>query len=114
MTKKKKYDCKYQLEVTWSEEDKAYIINAPELPGCMTHGETVEKALQNAYEAIEGYLESLEARGLPIPTPLSEKKFSGKIPLRLEPSLHRDLMTKAKIAKMSLNKFIETKLKKAV
>ncbi len=114
MTKKKKQDLKYQLEVTWSEEDRAYVVNVPELPGCMTHGETVEKALQNAYEAIEGYLGSLEARGLPIPTPLSEKKFSGKIPLRLEPSLHRDLMTKAKIAKMSLNKFIETKLKKAV
>ena len=114
MSKKTKYDLKYQLEVTWSAEDKAYVVNVPELSGCMTHGETVEESLQNAKEAIEGYLESLEARGLPIPEPLSEKKFSGKIPLRIAPSLHRDLMTKAKISKMSLNKFIETKLKKVI
>lgn len=114
MAKTKKNDFKYQLEITWSEEDKAYIVNVPELSGCMTHGDTVEVALKNAQEAIEGYIESLEARGLPVPTPLSEKKFSGKIPLRVEPSLHRNLMTKAKIAKMSLNKFIETKLKKAI
>ncbi len=114
MSKKTKYDLKYQIEITWSAEDKAYVVNVPELSGCMTHGETVEAALRNAKEAIEGYLESLEDRGLPIPEPLSEKKFSGKIPLRLEPSLHRDLMTRAKIEKMSLNKFIETKLKKAI
>ena len=114
MTKKKKHDFKYQLEITWSEEDKAYVVNVPELQGCMTHGETVDEALKNANEAIEAYIESLEARGIPIPTPLSEKKFSGKIPLRVDPTLHRNLMTKAKIAKMSLNKFIEIKLKKAV
>lgn len=114
MVKTKKIDFKYQLEITWSEEDKAYIVNVPELSGCMTHGDTVEEALKSAQEAIEGYIESLEARGLPVPTPLSEKKFSGKIPLRLDPSLHRNLMTKAKIAKVSLNKFIETKLKKAI
>ena len=48
MTKKKKHDFKYQLEITWSEEDKAYVVNIPELQGCMTHGETVDDALSNA------------------------------------------------------------------
>lgn len=112
MAKKKRYNFKYRLEIMWSEEDQAFVVNIPELPGCMTHGKTTEEALQMAEEAIEGYLESLKARELPIPEPLSEKNFSGKIPLRIDPSLHRNLITKAKISGMSLNKYIESKLKK--
>lgn len=114
MDKRKEYKFKYQLEIIWSEEDQVFIVNVPELPGCMTHGKTVGEALKMAQEAVEGYLESLRSRDLPIPKSLAEKKFSGKIPLRIDPSLHRNLMTKAKLAKVSLNKFIEFKLKKAV
>ena len=109
---KKIYTYKYRLEVTWSAEDKAFIVNVPELPGCMTHGVTVNEALHMAEEAVDAYVESLKARKLSIPKPLSEKQFSGKIPLRIDPNLHRDLMTKAKIAGLSLNRYIESKLKK--
>lgn len=116
MTRKKKInaDPKYRLEIFWSPEDQSYIANVPELSGCTTHGETVEEAVQMAHEAIDGYIESCKARGLPIPKPLSEKEFSGKIPLRIDPKLHRDLTIKAEIKGVSLNKFIESKLKKAV
>ena len=78
----------------------------------MTHGDSVENAAANAEDAILGYLESLSARGLPVPTPLSEQTFSGKIPLRIDPNLHRDLVVKAQTEGSSLNKFIENKLKK--
>jgi len=109
---KGKYKYKYKLEITWSREDDSFVVNIPELPGCMTHGETIEEALSMAQEVVSVYLESLKSRGLPIPKPLSEKEFSGKIPLRIDPALHRDLMTKAYIVGLSLNKYIETKLKK--
>ena len=112
--RKRKADLKYRIEINWSPEDEAYIVRIPELPGCMTHGDTPEHALRMAHEAIEGYIESLRRRGLPIPKPLTERKFSGKIPLRINPTLHRDLASKASIEGVSLNKLIESRLKKAV
>lgn len=111
---KRKTDLKYKIEINWSEEDDAYLVRIPELPGCLTHGDTPEHALRMANEAIEGYIESLKKRGLPIPKPFAEKKFTGKIPLRIDPLLHRDLASKATIEGVSLNKLIESKLKKAV
>lgn len=104
---------RYRLEINWSAEDECYVVNVPELPGCVTHGDSPEHAVKMAGEAIDGYLESLKARKMAIPKPLSEKKFSGKIPLRIDPVLHRDLAIKASIEGLSLNKLIEKKLKKA-
>jgi predicted RNase H-like HicB family nuclease len=48
-------------------EDGGYTVTVPALPGCVTEGETVEQCLERAREAIEGYIESLVARGLPVP-----------------------------------------------
>ncbi|MFH1482995.1 MAG: type II toxin-antitoxin system HicB family antitoxin [Chloroflexota bacterium] len=44
-----------------------YTVAAPLLPGCISEGDTREEALANIKEAIELYLESLEADGEPIP-----------------------------------------------
>lgn len=110
--KRRKSELKYRLEIVWRAKDDCYVVNVPELPGCMTHGDSIEEALKNAYEAVGVYVESLRKRRLPIPTPLSEKKFSGKIPLRIDPNLHRDLAVQAEIEGVSVNKLIETRLKK--
>jgi predicted RNase H-like HicB family nuclease len=64
-------DFKYELSIRWSPEDRAFVVRVPELPGCLTHGDSVEEAASRAQEAIAAYLESLSARGLPVPTPLA-------------------------------------------
>lgn len=48
-------------------EDGYWIAECPSLPGCLSQGKTKEEAIDNIQEAIEAYLESLEARNLPIP-----------------------------------------------
>ena len=83
-----------------------------QISNCQTHGDTMEEAVTMAGEAIKGYLATLKKEGLPIPPPLSERKFSGKIPLRIDPTLHRDLVVKAAIEGTSVNKYIEQRLKK--
>ena len=103
---------KYRVDIRWSEEDNCYIASIPELPNCMTHGKTMEEAVAMAKEAGQGYLETLKAEGLPIPTPLAEKQFSGKIALRIDPNLHRDIALKASIEGASLSKYIERRLRK--
>ena len=111
---KKLIHYKYEMDIFWSEEDEAYVVNVPELVGCITHGETIEEAVEMAKEAIEGYLETLKKMGKPIPVPLAEKKFSGKIPLRIDPILHRSIAQQATMERKSVNSFIEEKLKKVI
>ena len=49
------------------EADGTYTVIVPSLPGCLTYGRTVEEAIEMAKEAIEGFIESLAARGEEIP-----------------------------------------------
>ena len=48
-------------------EDGFWVAEVPSLPGCISQGETREEALTNIKEAIELYLEVLQADGLPVP-----------------------------------------------
>ena len=48
-------------------EEGGYTVTVPDLPGCVTQGDTIEEALQNAKEAIEGHLEALIDLGKAIP-----------------------------------------------
>lgn len=60
---------KYELIVYWSEDDEAYIVEVPELPGCMADGETYEKAIQNALDVIGEWIETAKELGRSIPAP---------------------------------------------
>ncbi len=57
----------YTVIIIPDEEEGGYIASVPALPGCHTQGETLEEAISNAREAIEGYLLSLKDLGRPIP-----------------------------------------------
>jgi predicted RNase H-like HicB family nuclease len=43
---------RYELIIYWSEEDHAFIAEVPELPGCMAHGVSHEKALASARKPV--------------------------------------------------------------
>ena len=49
------------------DEEGYYTATVPALPGCITQGRTKEETLERAREAIQGYLESLQKDGIPIP-----------------------------------------------
>jgi predicted RNase H-like HicB family nuclease len=53
--------------ILYTDEDGYWVAECPSLPGCNTQGATREEALSNIREAIEGYIEALEADGLPVP-----------------------------------------------
>lgn len=60
---------KYELIIYWSEEDRAYIAEVPELPGCMADGSTYQEALANAETIIQEWIETATELGRPIPVP---------------------------------------------
>lgn len=60
---------KYQIIIYWSDEDRSFVADVPELPGCTAHGDTQEAALANVKEAIELWLDTAKEFGDPIPEP---------------------------------------------
>jgi len=55
------------------DEDGVFVAECPNLPGCISQGNTREEALANVQDAIRGYLESLEKHGEPIPPSIDEE-----------------------------------------
>jgi predicted RNase H-like HicB family nuclease len=62
-------DKKYEIIIYWSPEDKAYVAEVPELPGCMADGKTYQEALGNAEKIIEEWIETAMELDRPIPQP---------------------------------------------
>jgi predicted RNase H-like HicB family nuclease len=62
-------DNKSQLIIWWSEADQAYLVEVPELPGCLADGATQEEALANAKIVIAEWIEAAQELGRPIPQP---------------------------------------------
>ena len=60
---------KYSMILSWSEEDQAYIVAVPELPGCMADGKTPTEAVKNAEIIIQEWIECALEDGDPIPKP---------------------------------------------
>ena len=60
---------KYSMFISWSEEDQAYIVSVPELPGCMADGKTPEEAVKEAQTVIELWIETALEDGETIPEP---------------------------------------------
>ncbi|MFM9872538.1 MAG: type II toxin-antitoxin system HicB family antitoxin [Fimbriimonadaceae bacterium] len=56
---------KFQVVFSFDEEYQGYVADVPELPGCISQGKTLDEAMDNVREAIQGYLEVLADRGEP-------------------------------------------------
>jgi antitoxin HicB len=55
------------------EDGGGYLIEFPDLPGCMSDGETIEEAIANGIEAMQGWIEAMRAEGHPIPQPVRQQ-----------------------------------------
>ena len=60
---------KYEMILYWSEEDRAFIAEVPELPGCMADGPDYVTALANAETAISEWIETARLLNREIPEP---------------------------------------------
>ena len=60
---------KYEMIIYWSKEDDAFIVEVPELPGCMADGKTYEEAIKNALIVIREWVETAKEIGKEIPEP---------------------------------------------
>jgi predicted RNase H-like HicB family nuclease len=67
---------KYEVIIYWSKEDKAFIAEIPELPGCAADGPTKQAALKNVDAVIAEWIETAKELGRPIPEPKGRLVFA--------------------------------------
>lgn len=60
---------KYEVILYWSNADRVFIAEVPELAGCIAHGDTQEDALMNANQAIGLWIATAHEFGDPVPEP---------------------------------------------
>lgn len=64
----KKLNKSYQFEAIFTpQKEGGFTVEVPDLPGCISEGDTLDEAEKNIQEAVELYLETLEERGVPLP-----------------------------------------------
>ena len=105
---------RYMINIVWSEEDRCYIAEIPELEGCLTHGRSEEEAVKKAHDAIASWLRTARKLNHPVPEPLVSRRVSGKFNVRIPKLLHKSLILKATQERVSLNHLVTTLLSHAV
>jgi antitoxin HicB len=92
-----------------------YTASIPDLPGCLTFGDSLQEVLELIEDAKALWLELAVEDGNPIPEPsLPDQDYSGKFTVRLPRSLHRRLAERARAEGVSLNQFANMALAQAL
>ncbi|MBM2811081.1 MAG: hypothetical protein HW416_1840 [Chloroflexi bacterium] len=67
---------KYEVIIYWSDEDKAFVAEVPELPGCAADGETPRAALDQVHVIAQEWIETARELGRPVPQPKGRLLFA--------------------------------------
>ena len=94
----------YRMEIVEDRDEGGFVVSYPDLPGCITCGETVERAVANALDAKKAWLEAALEEGVEIHEPDSLEDYSGQFKLRIPRSLHRSLAEHSQREGVSMNR----------
>jgi predicted RNase H-like HicB family nuclease len=67
---------KYEMIIYWSDEDNVFVVEVPELPGCMADGQTYQEAVANAETIIQEWIETAKELGRSIPEPKGKLMYA--------------------------------------
>jgi antitoxin HicB len=92
------------------DDGGGFLIVFPDLPGCMSDGETESEALDNGRDAFESWMSAMRDEGKAIPKPLYRADpvpaVSGRFVTRVPKSVHMMLAERAKAEGVSLNTLV--------
>ena len=95
----------YKMEIVPDLDEGGFVASFPDLPGCITIGDTIEEVVRNIVDAKRAWLEVELESGSTIPEPDELKEYSGQFKLRLPRSLHRQLAEHSKMEGVSMNQY---------
>lgn len=103
---------RYTYRVTWSDEDGMFVGLCAEF-GLLSHlDDTPEGAFTGIRGLVAFAVDSLREQGCPVPDPLSTRRYSGRLTVRIPPETHRALAIDAAEAGVSLNRLASERLAK--
>jgi antitoxin HicB len=114
MSKAKTLEYPFIIRHLSNEEGGGFLIEFPDLPGCMSDGETIDEAIENGENAIHAWLETARDEKRSIPQPGELESQSGKWVQRVPKSIHLRLVNRAKDEGVSLNTLVITMLTQAL
>lgn len=103
----------YKIEII-PDPEGGFVARIPELPGCITQGETLEEVMEMIEDAKRTWIEAAIENNIPIPEPFELRKFSGKFVIRIPKSLHKKLVETAEKEGVSLNSLVVKLLSEGV
>lgn len=95
----------YRVELIPDSEEGGYVISIPELPGCISTGETMEGAMANIEDAKREWINAAMEDEMDIPEPEQLDDYSGQFKLRIPKSLHRQLAIQSAREGISMNQY---------
>ncbi len=98
-------DYPFEIRPLSEEDSGGFLITFPDLPGCMSDGETPEEAIREGRDAFRCWMLAHIEDGRPVPLPNSGGE-PGKFVQRLPKSLHAKLAARAKQEGVSLNTLV--------
>jgi len=94
----------FEVRPLSKDEGGGFSISFPDLPGCVSDGETPEEAIENGRDALAAWLTVAKEMGDEPAKPFSA--VSGKFVQRVPRSLHAQLIQRAKAEGVSLNTLV--------
>ena len=93
------------------EEGGGYLVEYPDIPGCMSDGETIEEAIANGREALRDCMEVFHESGRKIPKPNIE---AAQWRQRLPRTLYSKLTKQAENEGVSINSLVTAIIAEAI
>src|SRR5438552_14373749 len=94
----------YPIEIV--EDEDEVVASIPDLPGCVSYGDSLEEAVQNLKATKELWIKGRLESDQEVPEPSHVEDFSGKFVLRIRRVLHKSLDREAQAQGVSLNQYI--------
>lgn len=119
MKNPKHYKYNYMVIPIGEDGDEAYEAIIPKFENMHIFADSIKELQEQVMDVIDGEIKKRKKLGIPIPEEDGDvrdkkknRKFSGKLLLRLAPKVHRDLFYEAMANRMSLNSYLISKLNK--
>ena len=98
------FEYPFELRPLSADEGGGWLITFPDLPGCMSDGESPEEAVANGRDALAAWIAAAREAGREVPRP--GELPSGKFVARIPRSLHARLSARAKQEGVSMNALV--------
>ena len=95
----------YKMEIIPDPDEGGFVADYPDLPGCLTIGETIEDVIRNAEDAKREWISAAIEDGIDIAEPVNLDEYSGQFKLRIPKSLHRKLAERSREEGVSMNQY---------